>query len=129
MSIDLMRAKVVLEPIWRLYSLCMYISMETAVGASAELKTFINVFSTMFYKLWTFARGPISADQACQVSTMAEGYISVQIWKTVIIVSIAQICYKLTKEKLHCKLFGIYKIYIYNIYNIYIYYTYYIYYT
>ena len=35
---------------------------------------------------------------------MAEGNISVQIWKTVIIVSIVQMCYKLTKEKLNCKL-------------------------
>ena len=34
MSIHLMKAKVVLEPIGRLYSLCMYISMETVVGAS-----------------------------------------------------------------------------------------------
>ena len=50
---------------------------------------------------------------------MAKGNISVQIWKTVIIVSIAQICYKLTKDKLNCKFFDIY-----NIYNIYIYYTY-----
>ena len=54
---------------------------------------------------------------------MAEGNISVQIWKTVIIVSIAQICYKLTKEKLNCKLFDIYiyiYIYIHNMHIIYI---------
>ena len=45
-----MRAKVVLEPIWRLYYLCMYITMETAVGASTWLSVFISVFSTMLYK-------------------------------------------------------------------------------
>ena len=48
MSIHLMQAKVVLEPIWRFYCLCMYISMETVVGASTELSTFISVFSTMY---------------------------------------------------------------------------------
>ena len=50
MSIHLMQAKVVLEPIWRLYSLCMYISMETVVGTSTGLSAFISVFSTMLYK-------------------------------------------------------------------------------
>ena len=45
-----MQAKVVLEPIWRLYSLCMYISMETVAGASTGLSAFISVFSTMLYK-------------------------------------------------------------------------------
>ena len=63
-------------------SLCMYISMETVVGASTGLSTFISVFSTMLYELRK------------------------------IIVSIAQICCKLTNEKLNCKLFDIY-IYIY----------------
>ena len=43
--------QVVLEPIWRLYSLCMYISMETVVGPSTGLWAFISVFSTMLYKL------------------------------------------------------------------------------
>ena len=57
---------------------------------------------------------------------MIEGYILVQIWKT-IIVSIAQICYKLTKEKLNSKLFDIYIYIIYIIYITYMYYTYYIY--
>ena len=52
---------------------------------------------------------------------MAEGNILVQIWKTVIIVSIAQTCHKLTKEKLNCKLIYIY---IYIIYIIHIIYKY-----
>ena len=51
MGIYLMQAKVVLDLIWRLYSLCMYISMETAVGASARLSVFISVFSTILQKL------------------------------------------------------------------------------
>ena len=51
MTIHLMRAKVVLESIWRLYSLCMYMSMETAVGASTGLSNFISAFSTMLSKL------------------------------------------------------------------------------
>ena len=51
MGIHLRRAKVVLEPIWRLYSLCMYVSMETVVGASTGLPVFISVFSTMLNKL------------------------------------------------------------------------------
>ena len=51
MGIHLMGAKVKVEPIWRLYSLCMYISMETVVGTSTGLSTFISVFSTMLYKL------------------------------------------------------------------------------
>ena len=50
MSIHLMQAKVVLETIWRLYSLCMYTSMETVVGASTGLSVFISVFLTMLYK-------------------------------------------------------------------------------
>ena len=58
------------------------------------------------------AWGSISTSQACEVSTMVEGNISVQIWKTIIIVSIAQICYKLSKEKLNCKLFDIYIVYL-----------------
>ena len=51
MSIHLMQTKAVLEPIWRLYSLCIYISMETVVGASTGLSIFSSVFSTMLYKL------------------------------------------------------------------------------
>ena len=56
MSIQLMQAKVVQEPIWRLYSLCMYISMEICrfaikIGTSTGLSAFITVFSTMLYKL------------------------------------------------------------------------------
>ena len=51
MSINLMQAKVVQEPIWRLYSLCMYVSMETVVGTPTGLSAFISVFSTMLYKL------------------------------------------------------------------------------
>ena len=46
MGIHLMGAKVKVEPIWRLYSLCMYISMETVVGTSTGLSVFISVFST-----------------------------------------------------------------------------------
>ena len=46
-----MQAKVVQEPIRRLYSLCMYISMETVVGTPTGLSAFISVFSTMLYKL------------------------------------------------------------------------------
>ena len=46
-----MQAKVVLEPEWRLYSLCMYISMETVVGASIGLSVLISIFSNMSYKL------------------------------------------------------------------------------
>ena len=46
-----MQAKVVQEPIWRLSSLCMYISMETVVGTSTGLSAFISVFSAMLYKL------------------------------------------------------------------------------
>ena len=53
---------------------------------------------------------------------MTEVTISAQIWKTVIIVLIAQICCKLTKEKLNCTLFDIYiYIYIYICMYIYIY--------
>ena len=51
MSIHLMQAKVAQEPIWRLYSLCMYISMEIVVGPSTGLSAFISVFPTMLYKL------------------------------------------------------------------------------
>ena len=51
MCIHLMQAKVKLEPIWKLSSLCMYIPMATVVGASTELSAFISVFSTMLYKL------------------------------------------------------------------------------
>ena len=51
MGIYLIQAKVVLELIWILYSLCMYISMGTVVGASAGLSVFISVLSTMLYKL------------------------------------------------------------------------------
>ena len=51
MSIHLMQAKVQLEPTWRLCSLCMYIRMETVVGASSELSALISVFLTMLYKL------------------------------------------------------------------------------
>ena len=51
MGIHLMGAKVKVEPIWRLYSLCMYISMETVVGTSIGLSVFISVISTMLYKL------------------------------------------------------------------------------
>ena len=43
-----MQAKVVQEPIWRLYSLCMYISMETVVGISTGLLAFISVFSIVY---------------------------------------------------------------------------------
>ena len=46
-----MQAKVVQEPIWRLFFLCMYISMETVVGTPTGLSAFISVFSTMLYKL------------------------------------------------------------------------------
>ena len=46
-----MQAKVVQEPIWRLYSLCMYISMETVVSTSTGLSAFISVFLNMLYKL------------------------------------------------------------------------------
>ena len=42
MGIHLMGAKVKVEPIWRLYSLCMYISMETVVGTSIGLSVFCN---------------------------------------------------------------------------------------
>ena len=51
MSIHLMQAKVVLELIWRLYSLCMYTSMETVAGAYNGFPAFISVFSTMLCKL------------------------------------------------------------------------------
>ena len=51
MSIHLMQAKVKQETIWRLSFLCMYIRMETVVGASTELSAFISVFSIMLYKL------------------------------------------------------------------------------
>ena len=51
MSTHLMQAKVSLEPIQRLYSLCMYISMETVAGATTGLPAFISIFSTMLYKL------------------------------------------------------------------------------
>ena len=37
-----MQAKVALDPIWRLYSLCVYISMETVVGASTGLSASKN---------------------------------------------------------------------------------------
>ena len=46
-----MQAKVKQETIWRLSFLCMYIRMETVVGASTELSAFISVFSIMLYKL------------------------------------------------------------------------------
>ena len=51
MSIHLMQAKVVPEPIWRDFIPCVYISMETVVGASTGLLGFISVFSIMLYKL------------------------------------------------------------------------------
>ena len=47
MSVHLMQAKVALEPIWRLYSLCIYISMETVFAASTGLSVFNSVFLTM----------------------------------------------------------------------------------
>ena len=46
-----MQAKVKQETIWRLSSLCMYIRMETVVGASTEVSAFISVFSIILYKL------------------------------------------------------------------------------
>ena len=46
-----MQAKVKQETICRLSFLCMYIRMETVVGASTELSAFISVFSIMLYKL------------------------------------------------------------------------------
>ena len=49
MSIHLIQAKVVLKPIWRLYSLCIYIRMETVFGASTGLSAFISVFPTTVY--------------------------------------------------------------------------------
>ena len=51
MGIQLMQAKVALELIWRLHSLCMYISTGTVVGISTGLPVFISLFSTMLYKL------------------------------------------------------------------------------
>ena len=51
MGIQLMQAKVVLELIWRLNFLCMYINMGTVVGTSTGLLVFISLFSTMLYKL------------------------------------------------------------------------------
>ena len=47
MNTHLMLAKVVQEPIWRLYSLCKYISMENVVGTSTGLSAFISIFSTV----------------------------------------------------------------------------------
>ena len=51
MGIQLMQAKVVLELIWRLNFLGMYVSMGTVVGASTGLPVFISIFSIMLYKL------------------------------------------------------------------------------
>ena len=51
MGIQLMQAKVVLELIWRLNFLCMYINMGTVVGTSTGLPVFISLFSTMLKKL------------------------------------------------------------------------------
>ena len=54
------------------------------------------------------AWGSISADQACEVSMM-----------TKVNILVAQICCKLKKDKLNCKLLDIQNIYIYT-YNVYI---------
>lgn len=47
MSIQLIQAEIVLEVIWRLNSLCIYIGMETAVGTSTGVSVFISVFSAV----------------------------------------------------------------------------------
>ena len=51
MGIQFVQAQVVLELIWRLNFLCIYINMGTIVGTSAGLPVFISLFSTMLYKL------------------------------------------------------------------------------